>query len=584
VQEADRVRISTLVGVLALSATASFVHGQSCPPSPAGIVGWWTGDGSTEDVANGNDATNDGATYAPGVVNEAFQFDGSTSSGCDREPGRSAAPDFQHRPVDGARGRHRRRQREPPVAEHGRALLLWQRRVLPGSRGERTLFLSKVGTSLVESTGAKITDTTPHHVAVTANAASGNVIFYVDSVASPTAAYSPTYTFSTNVAIGVVGISSHQEPPGTSSETSTRSRSTTTPSRRPQILSIFNAGNLGTCRIIPHPMAVDANAVTGSSSNLNGVFEAGETVQISPEWMNEFPTTQGITGTASDLTGPAGPTYTIDDPNASYGDIASGGQHDCNGATGNCYLITISGTRPAQHWDATLKETLAGTNPSRPSSTTGRSTWARASGRGDVAPVLRVHRESLPQRGHGRLRRRKLLSVGPCHARADGGVPPEGAHGGTYTPPVCSTTMFADVPCPGAQFVDWINQLATEGITGGCGNGNYCPASSVTRGQMAVFLLKGEHGGAYVPPACSATMFADVECPDAQFVDWINQLAAEGITGGCGNGNYCPQDSVTRGQMAAFLVKTFGLILYGPYVSVVISSGASRPPKADPRQ
>jgi hypothetical protein len=86
----------------------------------------------------------------------------------------------------------------------------------------------------------------------------------------------------------------------------------------------------------------------------------------------------------------------------------------------------------------------------------------------------------------------------------------------------------------------------------------------VTRGQMAVFLLKGEHGGAYVPPACSATMFADVECPDAQFVDWINQLATEGITGGCGNGNYCPQDSVTRGQMAVFLVKTFGLVLYGP--------------------
>jgi hypothetical protein len=140
----------------------------------------------------------------------------------------------------------------------------------------------------------------------------------------------------------------------------------------------------------------------------------------------------------------------------------------------------------------------------------------------------------------------------------------KGEHGGTYAPPACSSTMFADVPCPGAQFVDWINQLATEGITGGCGNGNYCPDSSVTRGQMAVFLLKGEHGGAYTPPACSATMFADVECPDAQFVDWINQLATEGITGGCGNGNYCPQDSVTRGQMAVFLVKTFGLVLYGP--------------------
>ena len=42
-------------------------------------------------------------------------------------------------------------------------------------------------------------------------------------------------------------------------------------------------------------------------------------------------------------------------------------------------------------------------------------------------------------------------------------------------------------------------------------------------------------------------------------VHWIEQLAAEGITSGCGNGNYCPEDPVTRAQMAVFLVRTFGL-------------------------
>jgi hypothetical protein len=40
---------------------------------------------------------------------------------------------------------------------------------------------------------------------------------------------------------------------------------------------------------------------------------------------------------------------------------------------------------------------------------------------------------------------------------------------------------------------------------------------------------------------------------------WIEQLAAEGITAGCGNGNYCPEAPVTRDQMAVFLVRTFGL-------------------------
>ncbi|MBK9209561.1 MAG: S-layer homology domain-containing protein [Anaerolineales bacterium] len=39
----------------------------------------------------------------------------------------------------------------------------------------------------------------------------------------------------------------------------------------------------------------------------------------------------------------------------------------------------------------------------------------------------------------------------------------------------------------------------------------------------------------------------------------IKQLVADGITGGCGNGSYCPEAEVTRAQMAVFLVKTFNL-------------------------
>jgi hypothetical protein len=74
---------------------------------------------------------------------------------------------------------------------------------------------------------------------------------------------------------------------------------------------------------------------------------------------------------------------------------------------------------------------------------------------------------------------------------------------------------------------------------------------------MAVFLLKAEHGAAYAPPAC-AGIFADVACPSL-FADWIEQLASEQITGGCGAGGYCPLGPVTRGQMAVFLVKTFHL-------------------------
>jgi hypothetical protein len=131
----------------------------------------------------------------------------------------------------------------------------------------------------------------------------------------------------------------------------------------------------------------------------------------------------------------------------------------------------------------------------------------------------------------------------------------KGKHGICYAPPPCAGT-FPDVPCP-STFANWIEALAAEGITGGCGGGNYCPQNPVRRDQMAVFLLKAEHGSNYTPPAC-AGVFLDVPCP-SPFADWIERLAAESITGGCGNGNYCPAANNTRGQMAVFITKTFNL-------------------------
>ena len=128
-------------------------------------------------------------------------------------------------------------------------------------------------------------------------------------------------------------------------------------------------------------------------------------------------------------------------------------------------------------------------------------------------------------------------------------------HGLCFTPPPC-VGLFPDVPCS-SNFAPWIEAMFNEGITGGCGGGNFCPMNPVRRDQMAVFLLKGEHGSSYVPPPCQG-IFGDVACPST-FADWIEQLSNEMITSGCGGGNYCPGNPNTRGQMAVFIVKTFGL-------------------------
>jgi hypothetical protein len=130
-----------------------------------------------------------------------------------------------------------------------------------------------------------------------------------------------------------------------------------------------------------------------------------------------------------------------------------------------------------------------------------------------------------------------------------------GIYGAGYTPPPC-TGLFADVTCP-SPFAAWIERLAAEGITAGCGGGNFCGAAAVPREQMAVFLLASSHGPGYAPPPCNG-VFADVTCPSS-FAAWIEQLAAEGITAGCGGGYFCPGDPVTRGEMAVFLTQAFAL-------------------------
>ncbi len=124
-----------------------------------------------------------------------------------------------------------------------------------------------------------------------------------------------------------------------------------------------------------------------------------------------------------------------------------------------------------------------------------------------------------------------------------------------YTPPPAEAT-FTDTANSWAK--DWIEALKTAGITQGYPDGSYRPNNPVTRAEMAVFLLKAIHGGDYSPPPVEHSRFTDV--PDDFWAkDWIEELAAEGITSGYSDGTYRPVNPVSRAEMAVFLVKAFGL-------------------------
>jgi ELWxxDGT repeat protein len=123
-------------------------------------------------------------------------------------------------------------------------------------------------------------------------------------------------------------------------------------------------------------------------------------------------------------------------------------------------------------------------------------------------------------------------------------------------PPPATGTRFADVPL-GYWAGPWIEELAREGVVSGCAANLYCPNNLLTRAEMAVLLTVSRHE---TPPPATGTRFADVPA-DYWAARFIEQLAADGITSGCGGGNYCPDQPITRGEMAVFLPTAFHLPL-----------------------
>ena len=128
-------------------------------------------------------------------------------------------------------------------------------------------------------------------------------------------------------------------------------------------------------------------------------------------------------------------------------------------------------------------------------------------------------------------------------------------HGGSYTPPSFTTPSFTDVPASHWAY-PWIEQFRAEGITSGCGGNSttFCPENNISRAEFAILLLRTKYGPAYTPTS-SSTTFADTTSHWARF--WIEDLKTKGITTGCGGGNFCPDNTVSRGEMAVLIYNAF---------------------------
>jgi M6 family metalloprotease-like protein len=112
---------------------------------------------------------------------------------------------------------------------------------------------------------------------------------------------------------------------------------------------------------------------------------------------------------------------------------------------------------------------------------------------------------------------------------------------------------FNDVP-PGFWAENYISAIACNNITTGCGGSNYCPGGNVTRAEMAAFIIRALYGETF--SFLTTPHFSDVPGGHWAF-RYIQRMFEESITTGCTSSTYCPNNNVTRAQMAAFLTRAF---------------------------
>lgn len=112
--------------------------------------------------------------------------------------------------------------------------------------------------------------------------------------------------------------------------------------------------------------------------------------------------------------------------------------------------------------------------------------------------------------------------------------------------PAAGASTFPDVP-PGSTHHTAVEAVAAAGITTGYRDGTYRPGAPLSRQEMATLLARAQGLIATYDHS-----FTDIEV-DGTHGPSVSAVAEAGITTGCGSGRFCPEDPVTRGQLASFV-------------------------------
>lgn len=343
--------------------------------------------------------------------------------------------------------------------------------------------------------------------------------------------------------------------------------------------------------IEPIGLYVDVHSVPGTSSNLNGIIEPGETVLVEPRWMNNAGVAVSLAGTGVLWTGPPGDIYNIIDNSSYYGTIQPLEVTDCLSASSSsqCYLLQL-GTKALPHRDTWLTEDL---------NIGGTKVWTIHIGNSsnDVPPenIFYYFVETLLHHGitsgcaginfcpYKSLTRGQLaIFLARILAGGDGNVPAKGRIEGIGDYDCSSSSglgvsLFADIPADGiyCRYAHYIvsAQLMTE-----CSDTplKFCPAAGLSRGEVAesianILTLWDIPESMNDPVTGNILYSCNSQNPQLHFNDTpagsslcrsAHYLWANGILSGCTTNQYCPTNGIKRAQMAKLLINSFQIDLY----------------------
>jgi uncharacterized repeat protein (TIGR01451 family) len=370
------------------------------------------------------------------------------------------------------------------------------------------------------------------------------------------------------------------------------------------------------CTNVSSPFCTGDPDSVATVSDVNRVFEPNETVRIDPTWKNTLSNADSdITGVASNFTGPGDgtvATYFIADSTADYGAIPANTASDCN-STGDCYgfTLTLTGARPAIHWDTTFHEVLSSGESRDWQLHIGDSfkdmprdnqfyrfvetifhNRITTGGGNTCTPDFYCSSDSLQRDQLSAFVTRAMMGQQSL-------VPPSSANYNCATGP----TQFTDVPI-NTTFCANANFAKDQGIMNGCGGGLFCAHDPSTRGQVAITIARAlEWIAGHQPPAenpddfvptfkqstdltreynCTGTdqidpdtgntilantgPFPDVDA-SSTFCKYVGFIWVNHIVDGFQNGTYGPELNIRRDESAKDMANAFvSLPLYGPTV------------------